>query len=128
MGLLRINFEEDEDDDEWGHALSAACCLHMVAQLLKNEVMDPVVLFVSTNIQKEDWKSKYASLMAMGSITEGPDKQIFSEIIMQALRNLLNMFQDKNGKVREAISWVMSRICEHHADVLFHPNVFSIFL
>lgn len=26
-GLLKINFEEDEDDDEWGHALSAACCL-----------------------------------------------------------------------------------------------------
>ena len=26
-GLMIINFEEDEDDDEWGHALSAACCL-----------------------------------------------------------------------------------------------------
>jgi len=26
-GLLIINFEEDEDDDEWGNALSAACCL-----------------------------------------------------------------------------------------------------
>jgi hypothetical protein len=26
-GLLKINFEEDEDDDEWGHHLSAACCL-----------------------------------------------------------------------------------------------------
>jgi hypothetical protein len=30
--------------------------------------------------------------MALGSITEGPDKQIFSELIMQALVNLLNMF------------------------------------
>jgi hypothetical protein len=28
------------------------------------------------------------------------------------------MYQDQNGKVREAISWVMSRICEHHAEVL----------
>jgi hypothetical protein len=27
QGLLVINFEEDEDDDDWGHALSAACCL-----------------------------------------------------------------------------------------------------
>lgn len=26
-GLHVINFEEDEDSDEWGHALSAACCL-----------------------------------------------------------------------------------------------------
>jgi hypothetical protein len=31
------------------------------------------------------------------------------------------MFKDKNAKVREAISWVMSRICEHHADVLSNP-------
>lgn len=50
MGLLKINFEEDEDDDDWGHALSAACCLQAMSQLLKNEVMDPVVLFVSQNI------------------------------------------------------------------------------
>jgi len=27
QGLTIINFEEDEEDDEWGHALSAACCL-----------------------------------------------------------------------------------------------------
>lgn len=26
-GLCIINFDENEDDDEWGHALSAACCL-----------------------------------------------------------------------------------------------------
>jgi len=38
------------------------------------------------------------------------------------------MFQDKNGKVREAISWVMSRICEHHADVLTNPQVINQFV
>ena len=27
------------------------------------------------------------------------------------------MFQDQHGKVREAIAWVMSKICEHHAEV-----------
>lgn len=26
-GILTINFEEDEDDDEWGHSVSALCCL-----------------------------------------------------------------------------------------------------
>ena len=26
------------------------------------------------------------------------------------------------SKVREAITWVMSRICEHHADVLTNTN------
>jgi len=32
------------------------------------------------------------------------------------------MFKDPNAKVREAISWVMSRICEHHADVVTSPQ------
>jgi len=59
--------------------------------------------------------------MALGSITEGPEKQKFLGVILHALQNLLAMFKDSNGKVREAISWVMSRICEHHADVLTNP-------
>jgi len=33
------------------------------------------------------------------------------------------MFKDPHAKVREAISWVMSRICEHHADVATGPQV-----
>jgi hypothetical protein len=41
---------------------------------------------------------------------------------MQAMINLLNMFNEPNSKVREAITWVMSRICEHHADVLTNQN------
>jgi len=49
-GLLKINFEEDDDDDEWGHALSAACCLQTLALLLTNDVMDPVVQYVSLHI------------------------------------------------------------------------------
>lgn len=84
-----INFEEDDDDDEWGHALSAACCLQKLAFLLGNHFMDPVVQFVAVNFQLDNWKAKYASLMALGSITEGPDKQKFLEVIIQALQNLL---------------------------------------
>ena len=51
--------------------------------------MDPVVQFVAANIQEDSWKHKYASLMALGSITEGPDKQKFLEVVIQALQNLL---------------------------------------
>lgn len=81
-GLLKINFEEDDDDDEWGHALSAACCLQTLATLLQNDVMEPVVQYVAAHIQAADWKEKYASLMALGSIVEGPDKTKFSVVII----------------------------------------------
>jgi hypothetical protein len=47
------------------------------------------------------------------------------EVIIPGLANLVNMFTDPNGKVREAIAWVMSRICEHHADVISNPQVIT---
>ena len=74
QGLMIITFGEDEDDDEWGHALSAACCLQKLSILLGNNLLNLVVQFVAANIQQQDWKNKYAALMALGSITEGPEK------------------------------------------------------
>ena len=44
--------------------------------------MDPVVQYVASHIQAADWKEKYAALMALGSIVEGPDKQKFSAVII----------------------------------------------
>lgn len=33
-GLCIINFDEDDDDEDWGHALSAACCLQKLSILI----------------------------------------------------------------------------------------------
>ena len=49
-------------------------------------------------------------------------------VIMPGLPNLVGMFADPNGKVREAIAWVMSRICEHHSDVISSPQGISLIL
>jgi importin subunit beta-1 len=81
-------------------------------------VIEPIIAFVSANINSPNWKSRYSSLIALGAITEGPEKQRFAEIIVPGLSNLINIFTDKNAKVREAIAWVIARICEHHADVI----------
>ena len=70
-----------------------------------------------------EWKNKYASLMALGSITEGPERAKFQEVIISAMPNLLNMFSDENAKVREAISWVMARVSEHHVEIFYDDNI-----
>lgn len=49
-------------------------------------------------------------------------------VIMPGLTNLLHMFNDPNSKVREAIAWVMSRICENHSDVISNPQSINIIL
>lgn len=80
IGLLinciqRVNIEdEDEEDEELGVALSAGCCLAAVALVIGNSIIEPVIAFASQNITNQDWKRRYSALLALGAITEGPDK------------------------------------------------------
>lgn len=69
-----VTIDDDEDDEEWGVNMSSGCCLQKISLILKNDIMEPVVQFVKENITQGDWKLRYASLMALGAISEGPDK------------------------------------------------------
>ena len=39
QGITMINFDEEDDDDDWGHALSATCALQAMSPLLGNHVL-----------------------------------------------------------------------------------------
>ena len=69
-------------------------------------------------MQNPDWKKRYSALLALGAITEGPDRVRFMNVIIPGLQNLILMFNDPVPRVREAIAWVMSKICENHSDVI----------
>jgi hypothetical protein len=117
--IRNVEIEDDcEEDDEWGVQTSAGCCLQKLSVLLGSKVIPKVVEFVKTNINHADWQGRYAALIALGAITEVPDKRAIGEILAGSLSMLLNMFKDNSIKVREAISWVISKVCEHHGDVL----------
>ena len=97
--------------------------------LIRNDIMELAIKFVAANIQAADsWKQRYAGLIALGSITEGPDKHKFLEVIAQALNQLLLLFSDGSPKVREAICWVFSRLSEHHPDVFLDQQVAEQFI
>jgi hypothetical protein len=73
--------DEDAEDDEWGVALSSGCCLKAVAMTIKDDVIQPVIEFVSANISNTEWKMRYSSLIALGAITEGPERTKFISLI-----------------------------------------------
>lgn len=54
---------------------------------------------------------KYAALIALGSICNGPEKDQFLIMISQAMPPVLLLFKDNSPKVRESATWVLSRIC-----------------
>lgn len=81
-GIKNVIIDDDDDDDEeWGVNMSAGCCLQKVSMLLRNDVIEPVIAFVSGNILDGSWKNRYAALIALGAIAEGPDKVAFASIL-----------------------------------------------
>lgn len=116
--IQRVAIEDENDeDDELGVATASGCCLAAVSMVIGNIIIAPVIAFVSNNITSGEWKKRYSALIALGAITEGPEKMRYIEVILPGLANLTLMFQDSNAKVREVIAWVMSKICEHHSEV-----------
>ena len=88
-----MNIEaDDEEDEELGVALSSGCCLAAVALVIGSNIIEPVILFVSNNIMHEEWKKRYSALLALGAITEGPEKLKFMNVIIPGLQNLISMF------------------------------------
>lgn len=73
--MLKVNFEDGEDGDEWGTHVAAWYCLQRLSVLLKDDVIEKTVAFAAPNIQDMSvWQRRYVGLMALGSIAEGPDK------------------------------------------------------
>ncbi len=84
--IQKVNIDEDSgEDDEFGVALSSGCCLASIALIIGNEIMEPVLTFASNNMNNADWKLRYSSLIALGAITEGPDRQTFMNVIIPGL-------------------------------------------
>ena len=130
-GLLQVEDDEDEFDIdlEQGPCLSAGFTLKKLAHLIRNDIIDLSINFIAENIQSQNnWQQKYAGLIALSMITEGPDKQKFLEVIAQLLDQLLQLFSDQSPKVREAVCHVFKQLAEHHPDIFLDQQVSDQFL
>ena len=86
--------DEDDAEEEWGVNLASGCCLVKLSLLLRTDVLEQVIAFVSANIMHADWQKRYAALMALGAVSDGPDKQAFARILAPSIHQLLSMFTD----------------------------------
>ena len=79
QNISKITIEDgDEDDDEVGVQMSSGVCLQKISLLIGSQVLPQVVTFVSSNITSADWRARYAAVLSLGIITEGPDKPSFN--------------------------------------------------
>lgn len=86
QGIKYVSIEDnDDEEEEWGVNMSSGCCLQKVSLLLKNDVIQPVIAFVSSHILDPSWKNRYAALIALGAIAEGPEKMAFAQILQSSI-------------------------------------------
>jgi len=104
--------EEDADEDEWNTSMAAGTCLSLLASAVQDAIVPVVIPFIEGNIKSADWHRREAATMAFGSILQGPDPQMLTQLVEQALPLLINMMNDDNVHVKDTTAWTLGRICD----------------
>ncbi|MEQ2206113.1 Importin subunit beta-1 [Xenoophorus captivus] len=75
--------DENDDDDDWNPCKAAGVCLMLLATCCEDDVVPHVLPFIKENIKNPDWRYRDASIMAFGSILEGPDLNQLKPLVIQ---------------------------------------------
>lgn len=75
--------DENDDEDDWNPCKAAGVCLMLLATCCEDDVVPHVLPFIKEHIQSTDWRYRDASLMAFGSILEGPELNQLKPLVHQ---------------------------------------------
>lgn len=111
--------------------MAAGTCLALLAQAVADAIVPAVIPFIEANIKSPDWHMREAAVMTFGSILDGPDPQVLTPLVAQALPILVDMMRDDNLLVKDTVAWTLGRICDLlivaiKLDVHLHPLVSAL--
>lgn len=75
--------DENNDDDDWNPCKAAGVCLMLLATCCEDDVVPHVLPFIKEHIKHPDWRYRDASVMAFGSILEGPELSQLKPLVIQ---------------------------------------------
>uniref|UniRef100_A0A3B5BGR1 Karyopherin subunit beta 1 n=1 Tax=Stegastes partitus TaxID=144197 RepID=A0A3B5BGR1_9TELE len=104
--------DENDDDDDWNPCKAAGVCLMLLATCCEDDVVPHVLPFIKEHIKNPDWRYRDASVMAFGSILEGPELNQLKPLVIQAMPTLIELMKDPSVVVRDTTAWTVGRICE----------------
>jgi len=110
----------EEDDDTWNLAMAGGACLNLVAQVVGDRCVDPVLAFVNGNFGNADWKFREAAILAYGSVMEGPTSEKMLPIVSASLPLMVGALKDTSVAVRDTLAWTLGRIAQ------FHPTIVPV--
>ncbi|KAG7234932.1 hypothetical protein INR49_003573, partial [Caranx melampygus] len=112
VSLPVILQDENDDDDDWNPCKAAGVCLMLLATCCEDDVVPHVLPFIKEHIKHPDWRYRDASVMAFGSILEGPELNQLKPLVIQAMPTLIELMKDPSVVVRDTTAWTVGRICE----------------
>lgn len=115
---LLTHQDEDADEDEWDIAKAAGTCLGLLAQVVRDDIVQLAVPFIEGNVRAPEWQRREAALMCFGSIMDGPESQLLVTLVSQALPTVYEALHDVSVAVKDTAAWTLGRICEFAADAI----------
>jgi len=122
--------EDNDDDDTWNSAMAAGTCLALLAQATGDECVDLVLEFVNGNYKSPNPALREASMLAYGSIMEGPSGAKLGPIIQMSLSVIVEALNDNSVSVRDNAAWAIGRVCQQQTAAIAPaiPNLIPILL
>lgn len=117
--LLRLLQQQpsEESTDEWCPSMAASTCLGLVAEALGDSILQDKAIptFIEANINGSNWRQRESSVMALGSILDGPQTDVLGPLIGSLTRKLLELLaNDQSVAVQDSAAWALGRICDFH--------------
>lgn len=100
--------DENDDDDDWNPCKAAGVCLMLLATCCEDDVVPHVLPFIKEHIKHPDWRYRDASVMAFGSILEGPELNQLKPLVIQVSTGVCTNFPDHAWE-----SFVLKCFCVH---------------
>jgi len=115
--------EEDQTEEDWNISAAAATCLSNVSKLVREEIIEKAMPFITKNIANDNWRFKEASTLAFSCILECPSSKQMSGIIEKALPYLLKNTQSDKQIVKDTAVFTLGRIAKFHGACLLKENI-----
>ena len=123
--------DDDDEEEEWDSAMAAGTCLALLAQAVGDKLVDSVIQFVNSNYNSPNPKLREASMLAYGSLMDGPSSTRLTPIIQMSLSVIVDSLNDPtSAAVRDNAAWTIGRICQFHTEAIAPalPNLIPILL
>ena len=129
---LKEQAKEFAEEDDWTLHMSGATVLGLMAQCVRDDLVDHVLPFVLENIQHaagpDSWRDREAALMAFGKILDGPSPAKLAAYVDNGLPAFIGLMDSKREPhvvVRDTAAWVLSTVAQLHLRTVA-PNLVAI--